>query len=431
MVGLYNAWYEIVWAGVSEEQTPMFSDKLKTRNKLSFFCALFSLFYFFFFLKYSLYTPLIAISIGITLFIAAIVFNKLEKYNLSSAFTILNTNYCVLFFSIYLGFDSGIHLYIFTAPLIVLSLFDRKNKLFIFLSMTAYIATATAIFIGGKYFRLQIADISVECLEIFYIINFACATFFIIMLTFYFLNNNNRVNELLKLKNEELVQQQNQLKEDNIIRKEAEETAKLSLKEREVLLSEIHHRVKNNLAVVTGLMELQSAYITDEKTLAVIKESQNRVKSIALLHEKLYENKTLKQIEIPAYIKELVHFIKQSLHHKEKSIQIHTQIDPIYLEITQAMPFALLLNELINNSYKHAFSNKFKGNIYIELVKNENEYLLNYKDDGIGFNYFDESKKDSLGLNLIESFSKQLNGNFEFLSCTEGIFYRLRFMLDA
>lgn len=427
---LSTIWKEIVWAGVSEEQTPMFSDKLKTRNKLSFFCAIFSFFYFFFFLKYSLFIPLIAISIGILFFSSAIIYNKLGYYNVSSAFTILNTNYCASFFSIYLGFDSGIHLYFFTAPLIVLSLFDHKNKRFIFLGMMSYIITGATTFIAIKFYHIKLVNIDKEYLDIFYTVNFACAVFFIVMLTFYFLNNNSRVNELLRLKNEELLEQQEQLRGENVIRKEAEESAKESLKEREILLSEIHHRVKNNLAVVTGLMELQSAYISEEKTLNVLKESQNRVKSIALLHEKLYENKTLKEIEIRAYVKELTYFINQSLQIEGKNIQIHMQIDDVNLEVIYAMPFALLLNELINNSYKHAFHNRPYGNIYIDFKSNKNEFLLNYRDDGVGFEYSEETRKDSLGLNLIESFSQQLNGNFNFSNSTEGIHYSLLFMLE-
>lgn len=429
-MGFNSAWDGIVWAGVNDEQTPMFSDKLKTRNKLSFFCVIFSLFYFFFFLKYSLITPLIAISVGIVLFISAIVSNKIGYYNVSSAFTIVNTNFCATFFSIYLGYDSGIHLYFFTAPLIVLSLFDHKNRLFIFLGMMSYVITGVVSFILVKFYNIHLVDIDKKNLDLFYTLNFACAVFFIIMLTLYFLKNNARVNELLTLKNQELEEQQIQLKKENSIRREAEESAKLSLKQKEVLLSEIHHRVKNNLAVVGGLMELQSEYITDEKTLDVIKESQNRVKSIALLHEKLYENKTLKEIDVNDYVSELIHFIKQALYEKNKNIQIHSIIDHISLEIGSAMPFALLLNELISNSYKHAFKHKKEGSIYIEFIKNDNEYELNYKDDGIGFEYSEEIVKESLGLNLITSFSKQLNGNFAFLEVKEGIFYKLRFRLE-
>lgn len=429
-MGFNNTWDGIIGAGVSDEQTPMFSDKLKTRNKLSFFGAVFALFYFFFFLKYSLIIPLIAISIGITLFISAIVSNKLGYYNASSGFTILNTNFCATFFSIYLGYDSGVHLYYFVTPLIVLSLFDHRNKLFVFLGIMSYVITGMISFISGKFYNIQLISMDKKSLDLFYTFNFACAVFFIIMLTLYFLKNNARVNELLIQKNQELEEQQVQLREENSIRKTAEESAKLSLKQKEVLLSEIHHRVKNNLAVVTGLMELQSAYISDERTLGVIKESQNRVKSISLLHEKLYENKTLKEIEIRAYVNDLVPFIKQSLYNSKKHILIHSHIDQINLEITHAMPFALLLNELINNSYKHAFETKEVGNIYIEFLKKGMEYELNYKDDGIGFEYSEEIKKDSLGLNLIESFSKQLNGNFEFLRVKEGIYYKLRFRLE-
>jgi len=121
-------------------------------------------------------------------------------------------------------------------------------------------------------------------------------------------------------------------------------------------LSEIHHRVKNNLAVVTALMELQTFYLKDDKTIQILKESQNRIKSIALLHEKLYENKSLKFVDVALYTSELIHFIKQSI--SNKGILIHTNIDEINLEMASAMPFGLMLNELITNSYKYAFYKK-------------------------------------------------------------------------
>ena len=246
-------------------------------------------------------------------------------------------------------------------------------------------------------------------------------------LSLYFLYNNNKVNHLLLLKNKQLIFQQEQLKEENVIRKVAEERAILSLSEREILLSEIHHRVKNNLAVVTGLIELQSFYVNDKKTLEILKESQSRIKSIALLHEKLYENKSLKEVDVLSYTNELIHFIKQSLRKKEKDIQIYTDIEKINLEMTKAMPFGLLLNELITNSYKYAFLNKEHGTIWLTLFEKNNEYVLQYKDDGPGFEYSSETKKTSLGLNLIEAFCLQLNGNFTYKNSNNFMIFEFKF----
>jgi two-component sensor histidine kinase len=423
-----HTWKSIINAGVGPGQTHAFSDKLKTRNKLSVFCALFSLIYVAFFTVSSLYLPLAAIITGILLFVTSVILNRFKKYTLSSLLILINTNYCVLFFSIYLGFNSGIHLYLFTSPLIVLTSFDTTKLRTIFLAMLSYILNFILITLVVKHFNLHFIQLTESVQNAFYLINLACSGFILITLSLYLLSNNNKVNQLLIIKHKELIHEQEKLLDENRIRKEAENSAKESLAQREVLLSEIHHRVKNNLAVVNGLMELQSVYIKDERILNVIKESQNRVKSIALLHEKLYQNKTFKEVGINSYIDELIHFIRISQSGNHQEIKISADIEDINLEMTRAMPFALLVNELISNSYKHAFKTKNSGEIFITFTKNKNRYVLAYSDNGIGFEYTDNIKNNSLGLNLIETFSKQLNGEFEFFKGETMMEFKLQFV---
>ena len=425
-MGVLDYWNNIANAGVNNQQTHTFSDKLQTRNRLSFLCAIFSLVYFVYFLVNGYYLPFIAISIGIAIFLLSIVLNHFEKYTLSSSLILLNTNYCVLFFSIYLGFDSGIHLYLFTSPLIVLTLFDTKKIIFIALAMMSYILNFIILLLIGGLFKINFLILSESENDAFYLVNFICSSFILMTLALYFLYNNNKVNQLLTLQNKQLIFQQEQLEDENKIRKAAEVRAVSSLSERETLLSEIHHRVKNNLAIVSALMDLQTFYLKDEKTIQILKESQNRIKSIALLHEKLYENKSLKDVDVASYTLELIHFIKQSLSNKEKDIQIHAKIDQINLEMAKAMPFGLLLNELITNSYKYAFLKKDAGNIFISIYEKDNEYTLEYKDDGPGFEYNDK-KNNSLGLNLIESFCLQLNGNFTYKFITNQMVFEFKF----
>lgn len=323
--------------------------------------------------------------------------------------------------------NSGIHLYLFTSPLIVLTLFDTKNKYFISIALMSYLLNFVIIVLFEKYAGITFLTLKKNELDVFYFINFIFSITILISLSLYFLINNTRINQLFILKNDELVFKQQQLEAENEIRKNAEKKATDSLKDREILLSEIHHRVKNNLAVVSGLLELQSSYIDDETTLQALKESQNRVKSIALLHEKLYENKTLKEVNIKDYISELTHFIKQSYAPKKKEIKFQSQIENINLEMNMAMPFALLLNELMSNSYKHAFTCKEQGTIEINFIKQSNNYIFEYKDDGFGFDYDLEINKGSLGLNLIASFSEQLNGHFEFINKTNEMLFVLKF----
>lgn len=411
IIGNYN---KIINAGINPSQSLTFSDKLQARNRLSFLCVAFSFIYFFYFLVHQEYLPLCAISAGILLFAVSIVLNHFKKYTISSFLILFNTNYCVLFFSIYLGFDSGIHLYLFASPLIVLTLFDTKSAIFIALAMMSYIVNFLILILIEQIIKIDFQTLNQSQQKLFYLINFICSSVILMTLALYFLYNNNKVNQLLLQKNEQLLFQQAQLKEENNIRKIAEERAITSLADREILLSEIHHRVKNNLAVVTALIELQTFYLKDEKIIQILKESQNRIKSIALLHEKLYENKSLKEVDMSLYTNELIHFIKQSLSNKEKNIQIHTFIEKINLEMARAMPFGLLMNELITNSYKYAFLSGNSGNIWINILDKQDVYILEYKDDGPGFEYTDEMKKMSLGLNLIEGFCIQLNGTFDY-----------------
>ena len=413
--------------GVDSSQTYTFSDKLQTRNRMSLLCIIFSLIYFFYFLYQKQYVPFFAISLGIYLFSLSIILNKFKKYNTSSSIILFNTNYCVLFFSIYLGFNSGIHLYLFTSPLIVLTLFDSKKSLFIALAMISYVLNFIVLVLIEKVFNVSFLVLNNNQQSFFYLINFICSSIILMALALYFLYNNNKVNQLLILKNQQLVFQQEQLQDENRIRKQAEEQAISSLEQREILLSEIHHRVKNNLAVVTALMELQTFYLKDEKTIQILRESQNRIKSIALLHEKLYENKSLKEVDVAKYTIELIHFIQQSISNKEKEIKIHTSIDTIDLEMTKAMPFGLLLNELITNSYKYAFRKKASGNIWISILYINSEIVLEYKDDGPGFEYNNEIKSTSLGLNLIESFCIQLNGNFAYKYISNEMIFEFKF----
>lgn len=420
-------WNKIVSAGVNSSQTDTFSDKLQTRNRMSLLCIIFSLNYFFYFLFQKQYLPFLAISFGISLFSVSILLNKLKKYNTSSLVILFNTNYCVLFFSVYLGFNSGIHLYLFTSPLIVLTLFDTKKTLFIALSMLSYVLNFIVLVTLEKILKIDFSAINSDQQAFFYLINFIFSSFILMALALYFLYNNNKVNQLLILKNNQLTHKQEQLKEENKIRRDAEERAISSLAEREILLSEIHHRVKNNLAVVTALMELQTFYLKDEKVIEILKESQSRIKSIALLHEKLYETKSLKEVDISSYTEELIQFIKLSLSNKEKEVKIHINIDRIYLEMTNAMPFGLLINELITNSYKYAFQKKENGNIWIGISKKNSDYIFEYKDDGPGFEYTPGATTNSLGLNLIEGFCMQLSGKFDFKFINNEMTFMLAF----
>lgn len=198
-------------------------------------------------------------------------------------------------------------------------------------------------------------------------------------------------------------------------RKRTEESMEASLKEKTVLLKEIHHRVKNNMQVISSLLNLQSNYIRDKETLKVFKESQNRVRSMALIHEKLYLSGNLSSVNIKDYIKDLSEKLFTSYRHEAKNVSLKLNVDELFLEVDKCIAIGLILNELISNSLKHAFVNKTGGEIFISLRQLKDKILLTAEDNGIGLTEnFNFRNTESLGLQLVVSLVDQHNGNIEY-----------------
>ncbi|HMB97136.1 MAG TPA: PAS domain S-box protein [Balneolaceae bacterium] len=210
-------------------------------------------------------------------------------------------------------------------------------------------------------------------------------------------------------------------------RKKAEQKIKESLKEKEILLAEIHHRVKNNLAVITGLLELQVQNTDNDEAKTVLRDSQLRINSMALIHEKLYESDNLSLIQFGKYIGELIDVIADSHITKEKPIEIDIESDPIEFTITQAIPCGLLMNEIVTNALKHAFEGRKSGKIVISLKKEGDVIQLVISDNGVGLpDNFEEMKVKSLGMTLIYTLASQLNADMN-IESGEGTVYRLTF----
>jgi PAS domain S-box-containing protein len=195
----------------------------------------------------------------------------------------------------------------------------------------------------------------------------------------------------------------------------AEEKIRTSLKEKELLLKEIHHRVKNNLQVVSSLLNLQSNTINDEIALSAFKDSINRVSSMALVHEKLYESKNFADIDFKGYLESIMNDV---YHFSQLNgrIQFKMDIDEISLGLDDAVPCGLIVNELVSNSLKYAFPNENKGIIEISFKRIENEtFHLIVHDNGVGLPaQFDFENNTSLGLNLVKLLSKQIEGRVKY-----------------
>ncbi len=211
-----------------------------------------------------------------------------------------------------------------------------------------------------------------------------------------------------------------------IDRKQAEKRIRDSLEEKEVLLKEIHHRVKNNMQVISSLLNLQARKISNPRAREVFKESQNRIRSMALIHERLYLSKDFARVEFADYIRTLTSHLLRVYNVHPNTVQLKMNLEPLVLTIDAAIPCGLIVNELVANCLKHAFPKGKKGVITIELeaVKNaspsklpERRGRLVIKDNGQGLpKNFDINKTDSLGLRLVNTLVKQISGTLRFRS---------------
>lgn len=187
-----------------------------------------------------------------------------------------------------------------------------------------------------------------------------------------------------------------------------------SLKEKQVLLQEIHHRVKNNLAVISGLIQLQMYEIDHAYMKQLLQESQSRIQTMALIHEKLYQSQNLSRISCRSYIEELIQTIRSTFDTGAKKIKINTEIEDVELNINKAVPFALLLNEVISNAFEHAFSGRRQGSISVSLSEEDADIHVSIMDDGVGMpDDFAIEGNETLGMTLIHNFLEQLEAEWE------------------
>lgn len=198
---------------------------------------------------------------------------------------------------------------------------------------------------------------------------------------------------------------------------EQREMIENSLKEKDLLLREVHHRVKNNLQIISSLFFLQSKKIKDQEALGVIREGQSRVQVMSLIHQKLYQSTQLDVIDFQSYFSDLARQILKTYQTPEQNIQLKIEAVNISIPVDKAVPLGLIINELITNSMKHAFIDREKGTIRIKLYQTETTAHLLYSDDGHGVkNVKGIEKGDSLGIRLIRLLTNQLEGKLEIFS---------------
>lgn len=209
--------------------------------------------------------------------------------------------------------------------------------------------------------------------------------------------------------------------------KKAEKDLQGSLNEKDILMKEIHHRVKNNMQIVSSLLNLQTQYVDGDESQNVLKESQGRVKTMAMIHEKLYQSNDFTHIRFDDYIMRLVSDIFYSYNVRKERIEPVIHVDEVNLNIETAIPCGLILNELISNSLKYAFPGDATGSISLTLTKSGENYELTISDDGVGFpESLDFRSTDSLGLQLVNSLVDQIDGSIT-LDTDHGTKFNIKF----
>ncbi len=220
----------------------------------------------------------------------------------------------------------------------------------------------------------------------------------------------------VRLRTADLTALNEKLEQEVLERKRAEEKIKGSLKEKEMLLKEIHHRVKNNLQVVSSMLKIQSEYSQDKKTVDMFQESQNRVRSIALIHEMLYQSKNLSKIDFSEYIQPITTNLMRTYGVDPIRIKLNINVKNVFMDLDRAIPCGLIINELFSNVLKHAFPEGRQGEVLIDLFQETSqEFTLLIKDNGVGLPVgMDFKNTDSLGLQLVNALVDQLGGTIMF-----------------
>ena len=180
-------------------------------------------------------------------------------------------------------------------------------------------------------------------------------------------------------------------------------------KEKDTLLKEIHHRVKNNLQMVYSMLNMQSRQVDNKFAKKVLSEGKNRVMAMALIHKVIYESENLDEVDIEKYVKSLIENISRIYLNEGKNIKVCVDINDVLLNLDLAIPLGLILSELLTNSYKHAFIDKEVGTINVSIENKGGLYCFKYKDDGVGLPNDDINGYQSLGLRLVKRLSDQIN----------------------
>lgn len=194
-------------------------------------------------------------------------------------------------------------------------------------------------------------------------------------------------------------------------RKKFEQSLKTTLEEKDLLIKEIHHRVKNNIQIISSLLDLQYNKLVDYKDKQLFLESQLRLRAMAIIQEKMYQNRDLSSVDLSEYIRELLHNYENNLSEFQPRISVPIEISEISIGLNEAIPCALLLNELMSNAFKHAWPDGGDGELAIKIFQNDNAIHLTVMDNGTGMNWNEAQHSGSIGIQMVLVLVEQLRGS--------------------
>jgi two-component sensor histidine kinase len=244
------------------------------------------------------------------------------------------------------------------------------------------------------------AELNSQRQQLYFTIGFSVLLVLILFILLINYKNKTKLNRVLRDKNQEIKNRGLQLES--------------ALYEKSLMLKEMHHRVKNNLQLVQSLLRLQSAEISDTRVAIAFEESINRLTSMSLIHQNLYQQEKLKHIEFKSYLESLLEQLKGSFKNSEKQIKLELEAEELNLSIDNSVPVGLIVNELISNSFQHGFENKISGTIKVSIEKNESQVSLNVSDNGNGLNQDFSLENKSFGTTLIKMLVEQIQGKITF-----------------
>jgi two-component sensor histidine kinase len=327
--------------------------------------------------------------------------NRTGRHDVSASCLLFVVNLEIFYFSSYFGPASGIFFFYFPASMCIAFLFDYSKQKFYFLSHFLFLCILILLSLISRLTIFKKREFSQEymhqVLAFDLVVSVSLILYFIFLIT---KTSQQRQKELLLYIEE---------------RSAAEASVKASLREKETLLAEVHHRVKNNLAVISGLLNLQMHSANNDYTRNVLLDCKSRVSSMALVHEKLYQSHSLAEINLHVYLPDLVKEIRHAFDDSEEQIKVLLSVPDVFMTVSEAIPCGLILNELITNSFKHAFPDKRNAKITISVEKTGTQLQISVADNGKGMSgQIDPEKAETLGLILIQSLADQIGGTYKF-----------------